>query len=151
MPFTQHIPHARRQQIRLVGVVVEKFAHRASPLLQYKRRVKPSSHTDSSAPLSLAKLVLWADFRVGPFSGNFIPSRGITVSGGCCSICCIPGCEPPRNPMPKLTSNSCSPSRTGTPPPSTNFSRAITSLSSLFSVAVQLTFRGLKNSHRKLS
>src|SRR5439155_15314079 len=47
MPFTQHIPHARRQQIRLVRVVVEKFAHRASPLLQYKRRVKPSSHTDS--------------------------------------------------------------------------------------------------------
>src|SRR5438445_11762532 len=55
MPFTQHIPHARRQQIRLVRVVIEKFAHRASPLLQYKRRVKPSSHTDSSAPLSLAR------------------------------------------------------------------------------------------------
>src|SRR2546425_4310047 len=29
--FAQHVPHARRQQIHLLRVVVQKFRHRASP------------------------------------------------------------------------------------------------------------------------
>ena len=49
MPFTQHIPHTRRQQIRLVRVVIQKFAHRIPSLGQYKGCVNPSSHTDSEA------------------------------------------------------------------------------------------------------
>src|SRR6202521_38994 len=47
---SQYILHARRQQIRLLRVVIQKFRHRISSLMQYKRRVKASSHTDSSAP-----------------------------------------------------------------------------------------------------
>jgi hypothetical protein len=34
----------------LVRIVIQKFAHRVSSLLQYKGRVNPSSHTNSKGP-----------------------------------------------------------------------------------------------------
>jgi hypothetical protein len=49
MARPQYIPHTRRQQISLLRVVLQKFPYRASSSPQYKARVNPSSHTDSSA------------------------------------------------------------------------------------------------------
>src|SRR5690242_15831344 len=53
MVFSQHVPHARRQQIRLLGVVLEKIRHRAASSAQYTDAVNLSCHTDSWVPPSV--------------------------------------------------------------------------------------------------
>src|SRR5579864_9098387 len=48
MPFSQHIPHTRRQQIGLLRVVLQKIRHRAaSSCAQYTGAVNPRVATQT--------------------------------------------------------------------------------------------------------
>src|SRR5271154_2922255 len=58
MPLSQHLSHARRQQIRLLRVVLVKIRHRAASCAKYTCSVKPSCHTGSEACLLLTFITL---------------------------------------------------------------------------------------------